>query len=67
MTKRNLSIRLRRWHEEIRLKLYELQAAETRSQRRSISKDVQNLELKLRKLELKEAEHLSRKDLEKTQ
>ena len=53
--------------EEIRLKGYELRAAESGSQRRSISRDIQALELKLRKLKLKEAEHLSRKGYEKTQ
>ena len=47
-------------HEELRLlKEYRLPAAETKAQRRTVSNDIEAIELKIRKTELKLAEHQS--------
>ncbi|MDG1301199.1 MAG: hypothetical protein P8R37_06380 [Opitutae bacterium] len=51
--------RLADLHEELRLlRGYRLPAAETNSQRRTVSNDIEAIKLKIRKVELKLAEHL---------
>jgi hypothetical protein len=46
-------------HEELRLLGYRHAAAETRAQKRTVANDIEAIQLKIKKVELKQAEHQS--------